>query len=618
MTRQNLAVSAAILAITLIGFFEFPGHAWLQQDTQIWIAIFEHLWNPSVLARDLVATKPHVSYTLTDECAVALRWITHTSFHVALLIMQLTCRILELTGVYLLARALRLRTTMALLVTALFGLGATIVGPAVLTMEYEPVPRGFALGLAFLAMGLAATYFPQEQTELHVWGGQSCPQPAFEPAGPAGKRVRGRDRPPHEFPGFAIAKWHWMAGAIAAAAGTLLHAPTMIPVWIVFLAYAAWRKQFRILLPLLAVALVLFIASRLQIGPAQSQPFFSTIDPEWEQLQRMRASYNWVSTWVNPLFYQYAIFCAVALLACWRIAQRAGRWFTIGLPLIGLAGIGVSYLLTEKAKWALVPQVQPGRAVLFDTAFAVILPAIAGVIAADKHRWWESIAWFIPVFVIPLQPRVFDLTTAHLAIAVGLSVLTSAAVWLSQKPAGWAFAAVASAVPYFAIPILGHIQNYPALHTPELAALTAYASTNTPQDAMFLFPDAGKAQDPGIFRANSLRAIYVDWKSGGQLNYFRSFGVEWWARWQDTMSGKNIPAQLDHYKSLGIDYIVLRRAHSIPGLTPVYENATYLVYRLDAKKESTSGRAGTEACAPMRVTEIAAAAFAKRNASAID
>ena len=23
------------------------------------------------------------------------------------------------------------------------------------------------------------------------WGGQSCPQPAFRPAGPAGKRVRG-------------------------------------------------------------------------------------------------------------------------------------------------------------------------------------------------------------------------------------------------------------------------------------------------------------------------------------------------------------------------------------------------------------------------------------------
>ena len=29
------------------------------------------------------------------------------------------------------------------------------------------------------------------------WGGQSCPQPPFQAAGPAGKRVRGQDWPPH-------------------------------------------------------------------------------------------------------------------------------------------------------------------------------------------------------------------------------------------------------------------------------------------------------------------------------------------------------------------------------------------------------------------------------------
>ncbi len=35
-------------------------------------------------------------------------------------------------------------------------MGATIIGPAVLTVEYEPVPRGFAFGLALLAIGLMA------------------------------------------------------------------------------------------------------------------------------------------------------------------------------------------------------------------------------------------------------------------------------------------------------------------------------------------------------------------------------------------------------------------------------------------------------------------------------
>jgi len=569
MTRHNLAVSAAILAITLAGFFQFPGHAWLQQDTQIWVAIFEHLWNPVVLARDLVAMKPHVSYTLTDECALALRWITRSSFHVALLFLQLACRVFELAGVYLLTRALRLQTSMALLVTALFGLGATIVGPAVLTMEYEPVPRGFALGFAFFAAGLAS-----------------------------------RER--------------WMAGSVAAAAGTLLHAPTMIPVWLVFLVYAVWRKQYRVLLPAVTAVLVLLIASRVQIGPASSQAFFSRIDPEWEKLERMRASYNWVSTWVNPLLWQYLFFGGVALLACRRIGARAGRWFAIGLPVIGVASVGAAYLLTEQAKWALMPQLQPARAVLFDVAFAVIVPAVAAVLAAQQRRCWESIAWFIPAFVVPLQARISDLTARRLLVAAGLSVLACGACWMSQKRAGWVFATVAAAVPYWAIPIAGQVRNYPNLHTPALAALSDFARANTPQDAMFLFPDAGKAQDSGIFRAEALRAIYVDWKSGGQLNYFRSFAVEWWSRWQDTMSGTNVEGQLEHFRALGIDYIVLRKAHPVAGLTPVYENDGYLVYRLDARKESTSGRAGTEAWAPKRVTEMAAAAFAKRSASTTD
>ena len=33
---------------------------------------------------------------------------------------------------------------------------------------------------------------------------------------------------------------------------------------------------------------------------------------------------------------------------------------------------------------------------------------------------------------------------------------------------------------------------------------------------MFLFPDVGHDLYPGIFRALSERALYVDWKSGGQ------------------------------------------------------------------------------------------------------
>ncbi|MCL4851787.1 MAG: hypothetical protein KJZ78_10445, partial [Bryobacteraceae bacterium] len=53
---------------------------------------------------------------------------------------------------------------MSLLVTAIAGLGATIAGPTVLTFEYEPVPRGFAVPLLLLAVGLAAH-------QRHFWAG---------------------------------------------------------------------------------------------------------------------------------------------------------------------------------------------------------------------------------------------------------------------------------------------------------------------------------------------------------------------------------------------------------------------------------------------------------------
>src|SRR5262249_31784867 len=84
------------------------------------------------------------------------------------------------------------------------------------------------------------------------------------------------------------------------------------------------------------------------------------------------------------------------------------------------------------------------------------------------------------------------------------------------------------------IPSLSQISNIPNLHTPELAQLSSWAKSITPGDSVFLFADAGRSLDPGIFRAGSLRAVYVDWKSGGQANYLRDFGERWWFRWQQT------------------------------------------------------------------------------------
>jgi hypothetical protein len=77
---KRLWLGSAILGITLLNFFQFPGHTWLQSDTQIYMPILEHMSDASVLQKDLIAEHPHVAFTLYDETAIALRKITGLDF----------------------------------------------------------------------------------------------------------------------------------------------------------------------------------------------------------------------------------------------------------------------------------------------------------------------------------------------------------------------------------------------------------------------------------------------------------------------------------------------------------------------------------------------------------
>ena len=187
-TLPRLAVGTAIFGLALLTFFQFPGHTWLQQDTQIYAPILEHLRrDPSVLDRDLVVEYPHVSFTLYDEVALALRRLTGSDFQHVLGAEQIVCRALGIWGIYLMATAAGLDLWAALTAAAIFSLGAMIAGPQVLTFEYEPTPRALAVPLVLLALGLP-------------W------------------RTVGMAR--REF---------------VAAAAVLIHAPTTVPFWIVLL-----------------------------------------------------------------------------------------------------------------------------------------------------------------------------------------------------------------------------------------------------------------------------------------------------------------------------------------------------------------------------------------------
>ncbi|MEK7755380.1 MAG: hypothetical protein AAB654_25875, partial [Acidobacteriota bacterium] len=150
---RHLPVAAAVAALTLVSFFQFPGHTFLYQDTQVYMPMLERIWDPDALDQDLVATRPHLSFTIYDEVTLGLRRLTGADFQAVLAAQQVVWRALGILGVFLIATSVGLGRWHALAVASVFTLGATIAGPTVLTFEYEPVPRGFAVPLLMCAIG---------------------------------------------------------------------------------------------------------------------------------------------------------------------------------------------------------------------------------------------------------------------------------------------------------------------------------------------------------------------------------------------------------------------------------------------------------------------------------
>src|SRR3954466_1379068 len=116
---RALFLCVGVLVFTWLGFCYFPGHTYLQSDTQIYLPMLERLDSPGFLARDLVATRPHVSFTIYDEVALSLHRVAHLDFETALVSQQLLFRAAALFGIYLIATSVGVAPVYALLVAAL-------------------------------------------------------------------------------------------------------------------------------------------------------------------------------------------------------------------------------------------------------------------------------------------------------------------------------------------------------------------------------------------------------------------------------------------------------------------------------------------------------------------
>jgi hypothetical protein len=237
----------------------------------------------------------------------------------------------------------------------------------------------------------------------------------------------------------------------------------------------------------------------------------------------------------------------------------------------------VSWLLLDRARWAFLSELQPMRNLLWTALAAQLFAAVAGIRAALEGWLAESFLWLAAAFAFPVEDVfIHRWAWRHVLVVAGLAALTAGLVWFATR-SGWQWApAVTAAAAFFVIPGWGQVANYPRLHTPELAQLSGWARSATPRDAVFAFPDAGTNPYPGIFRAEALRAVYVDWKGGGQVNFLPHFAIEWWFRWQQIMG---LPVNLAKYGALGIRYVVLHAPDRLPQ-PPVFENGQYAVYRV--------------------------------------
>jgi len=527
----------SVALIALLGYFLFPGHTYLQADTLTFVPMILRAQNPSLFARDIMVTRPHVAYTIYDETAEFLTRATGLDLETVLAAQQLVFRALGAAGVLLIALRLGFAFAPAWWIAATVSLGATIAGPTVLTVEYEPIPRAFAIGLILLATGLAVH-------QRYLWAG------------------------------------------IAASLAFLFHAPATLPFWIAAAVLAARRRDARVLLaPLLPALFILLAMAHFQPPGAESAPLFHRLIPAREAILRARASYVFVSTWPPWQFLDYGIEAAIVLLVAWRTRKTLpapmGAFLWV-MPAFGLLTIPLSWALLDWQRWVYVPLWQPARSVLFVTLALQIVASAAGVRAAMERRWLPAIAWLTLAFALVVKHAVPGppLHPAPLALVFGLALVALAAASAPREYRS-AILVLAGLVPFLAIARSGLVENYQPLARAAIDSLAAWARDATPQDAVFLFPNARKDVSPAVFRVRAQRALYVDWKGGGQVNYLPDFAFEWWKRWEETREGRwNVKASdLRRIAVMGVDYVVVPAERPIPGVEPSFMNQRFLAYR---------------------------------------
>ncbi len=525
----------SVILLTGLGFIVYPGHSYLQGDTQIYVPMMERIYNPVLFYDDPMIKRPHLALTAYDEICVGLRNYAGLNFEDGLKLQQIVFRACAAAGLLLIALRLGLAPPGAFFVAAMVILNVGSLGIGI--TEREPVARSFAMGLLFLGVGLAA-------------GGR------------------------------------FAAAGLIASIGFLIHPATMAPFWGVA-GFVVLRRSARpiLLAPLLPAAGILLLLMHFQTGGTETLDFFRRLDPFQVDLQR-RFGDSYVSEWGVNKILDCLCECAVVAAGFWRLHETLRpplREWLLGFAVLGALSIPFSWIVLDQLHWALAAPWDPVRALVFITLLAALLSGACGVFAMQKGRYREASFWFAVAISLPVKELLVTRFVDPWLIALVCVLVAVSVAGARLVGRAWGIPLVAAgALPFIAFAVSGLVPPPQQADTPGLRQLSQWARANTDETAVFLFADDGRYGGSGPFRARALRSIYVDFEGRALVNYFPEFSAEWTRRWRDTRQGnwqigpEDFPGLAERH----IAYVVLRAENAIPGKQPEFRNSQYVVYRV--------------------------------------
>ena len=373
--RRSLLILLALLVVTWFEFQIYPGHTYLQGETQLLVPMLERLDAPGFLSRDLVASNPTFAYTIYDEITQLLHAEGRLSFEQALLRQQIFFRFAAIVGIFLCARALKVAPLLSVILSGAVNCITQLTAPFAFVTNPEPTPASFALSLVFLAAGL-------------------------------------------------MVNRNALLGGLAAGMALLYEPMTALAFWLVLIvAWLADKPLRRFLRPawfsLLIFGLILGNLVQLQAGLGGGQELTAEMSAAMVHLTQIRTPWTWVSIWatVGIWNYLFVLVCGIwALARIWTRAERLTRWMIAGLLLSGIASVGVAaFLLATRMQIAV--EMPASRNLAFTVAMSMLLCGAAACQAALERKWNQTLPWAALLVAAVLNAQVLDLFHGRIAAA---------------------------------------------------------------------------------------------------------------------------------------------------------------------------------------------------------